>query len=82
MNVDDTYKLFTWQRNAISTNLFDLNLQEESVRPAIVQEPSMQGDSIVWIKKLDDDTYVTLQTKICTSTQFYNNETFECEKCP
>ena len=82
MKVDNHYNLFTYKKNGISTNLLDLDLQELPVRPEIVQEPSMQGHSFVWIRKTNDQQYVTLQTKICTSTQFYNRETFSCEKCP
>ena len=36
MKVGDDYNLFSYKKNAISTNLLDLDLQELPVRPEIV----------------------------------------------
>ena len=59
LKINDAYELFTYKINAISTNLLDPYDTDGHVRPEVVFEPVMQGNSFVWIRTTNDDQYVT-----------------------
>ena len=60
MEIDDEFQFFTHKRNAISTNLYVPDDKGGLVRPQIFQEPSMRGNSFVWVRKTNENQYVTL----------------------
>lgn len=60
IEIDDEFQFFTLKRNAISTNLYVPDDKGGLVRPQIFQEPSMRGNSFVWVRKTNENQYVTL----------------------